>query len=139
MLLGRERSICGERQKIIVSEENGRSHRALNQKHSYFVRQYRLDGDIVKHEKCCDFLVLNDSQKRAFFIELKGTSIKDAAQQLESAVIRFKNEIPSYKILLRIVGKNMRTHQLENTEIRKLKDKYGGRLEYKSGRMEEEL
>lgn len=110
MRLVRERSICGERQKIIVSEEKGRSHRALNQKHSYFVRQYRLDGDIVKYEKCCDFLVLNDSQKRAYFIELKGTSIKDAAKQLESAIIRFKSEILFYKIFLRIVRKNMRTH-----------------------------
>ncbi|MCD8361508.1 MAG: hypothetical protein LUC98_00895 [Lachnospiraceae bacterium] len=138
MLLTKDKSLCEEHQKIIVSEENRRKHRAINIEHS-LVRHYRLDGDIVRQEKCCDFLVLNDSKKRAYFIELKGTNTSDAVQQLESAVSRFKDEVNEYAIYLRIVGKNMRTHQINSTEKRKLEEKYHGKLLCKSGQMEEAI
>ena len=47
--------------KVYVSAEKGRKHIANNPAGQCEVRQYRLDGNIVKNMMCCDFLLLNDS------------------------------------------------------------------------------
>lgn len=68
MILTEDKSICKRKQKIIVSEENGKKHRANNRKNGYEVRQYRMDGGLVKSEKCCDYLVLNDMKRDAILL-----------------------------------------------------------------------
>ena len=68
-LLDQHDSLCEKNQKVIVSRDKGTSskeHRADNSEHRYDVRQYQLDGVVVKNEKCCDFLLLNDSLRRAY-------------------------------------------------------------------------
>ncbi len=137
MILTHENSICEKQQKLIISKENGREHRADNTKTRYDVRHYHLDGDLVKQCTCCDYLLLNDSKQKAYFIELKGRNVKDAVSQLESAANMVKSEIPRYERYFRIIGSKMKTHEIDNSEVRRLKDKYRGRLEYKSVRMEE--
>ena len=70
MQLTTEKSLCEEKQKLIVSKDKGtsREHRAKNESGRYNVRHYKLDGDIVKQQKCCDYLLLNDTRKNAYFI-----------------------------------------------------------------------
>lgn len=76
-LLDQHASLCEKNQKIIISRDKGTSskeHRADNSEHRYDVRQYQLDGVVVKNEKCCDFYYRivcskvnkNDLMKNAF-------------------------------------------------------------------------
>ena len=67
MLLTPDKSICERRQKIIVSKDQReqRQHRAENPDQKYEVRHYRLDGDLVSQTTCCDFLLINDTTKKA--------------------------------------------------------------------------
>lgn len=139
MILTQESSICEQQQKLIISKENGREHRADNRENRYNVRHYHLDGGLIKQRTCCDYLLLNDSNQKAYFIELKGRNVKDAVSQLEAAVYIVKDEIPGYEIYFRIIGSKMKTHEIDNSEVRRLKDKYRGKLEYTSVRMEEKL
>ena len=72
-LLDQYDSLCEKNQKIIISRDKGtstRKHRADNSEHRYDVRQYKLDGVVVKNETCCDYMMLNDSLRRAYLIEL---------------------------------------------------------------------
>lgn len=46
MLLDKEKSICSERKKVIVSEENHRKHVA-NNVDGDTVLQFRIDGGII--------------------------------------------------------------------------------------------
>lgn len=80
MLLTEERSLCEKNQSIVVSRDRGtaREHRAVNPDRRYSLRHYKMDGDLIKQEKCCDYLLVNDSSKKAYFIELKGRNIDDA-------------------------------------------------------------
>lgn len=75
-MLNNFHSICEEKQKIIVSKDSGtaRIHRAVNIDGDY-VRHYKIDGNVIsdKTVKKCDFLLLNDSKKDAYLIEVKGT------------------------------------------------------------------
>ena len=59
--LSASRSICTERQKIIVSREKRSKHTAYNVGNCA-VRHYRIDEDVISgnQTKKCDYLVLND-------------------------------------------------------------------------------
>lgn len=136
-----EKSRCKEHQRLIVSRDSGtrREHRAINPDEKYSVRQYKLDGDLVIQQKCCDFLLLNDSLKKAYFIELKGSNIEEAIPQLENGIKLCAEELIGYTVLCRIVSSKVRTHDIQSNTFRKFKDKYGARLKYKTNVMEEIL
>ena len=116
---------------------NKREHRAINKNGTYQVRQYKLDGDIIKQMKCCDFLVINDSMKKSYYIELKGENIDEAILQLESAVQLCSGELRGYEIFYRIVCSKVLTHKVNSNKFRKFQAKVGKKLQYKSGSMEE--
>jgi hypothetical protein len=122
-----------------VSSENGRTHRGLNENQENEVQHYKLDGDLVKQEKCCDYLLLNNTRKYAYFIELKGGNVGEAAEQLECGIAKVQSELKGYVFYLRIIASKVRTMEMEDHLIRKLKKKYGGRLVYKSVLYEEKI
>ena len=141
MLLTNDKSKCQKNQKIIVSKDKGtsREHRANNPEGKYDVRQYKLDGEVVKQKKCCDFLVLNDSLKKAYYIELKGSNIDEAIPQLQEAVKMCSIELPEYQVLYRIVCSKVLTHKVRSNAFRKFEAKIGDALKYKSNILEEDL
>lgn len=141
MLLTPDKSLCKPDQKIIVSRDPGtsRRHCAYNPQQKYKVRQYKLDGDLVSQEKCCDFLLTNDTVKRAYFIECKGGNIDEAIPQLESGYRMFQSELAGYRYDFRIVASKVRTLDLRKNAFRKFKDKWGSHLQYKVELMEETL
>lgn len=141
MLLTPERSLCETHQKIIVSKDQGtsRTHRADNSRKRYAVRHYKLDGDIISNEKCCDFLLLNDTVKKAYFIELKGGNIDDAIPQLEKGYNKFRSELKGYTYHFRVVSSKVRTHDVRSNKFNKFKDKWGSKLRYKTELLEEPL
>lgn len=141
MLLTKDRSLCDGHAGIIVSRDKGskREHRAINQKKGYEVRQYKLDGDVVSNQKCCDFLLLNDTLKHAYFIELKGNHIEEAVPQLEAGERQCRAELQGYKLLYRIICSKVNVHNVQKNSFRRFKDKCGSRLIYRTGYMEEEL
>ncbi len=140
MRLTPDKSLCKSRQKIIVSRDKGtpREHRAENPK-MYYVRHYQLDGGLISQQKCCDFLLVNDSLKKAYLIELKGSNIGDAIPQLEAGLKLFQSELAQYIFYFRIVQSKARTQAIQDTAFRKFKDKYGSRLQYKTNMLKETL
>ena len=118
MKLSKENYSGDIHKKIIVSAENGKSHVAKNPSGKYEVRHYRLDGEIVKYEKCCDFLLLNDSLLNAYFIELKGCDFIHAVEQVQAAEQIFKEDVANYTKLYRIVTSKTRTQDFNSAKFR---------------------
>lgn len=141
MLLTKEKSRCDKNQAIVVSRDAGQSreHRATNPGREYELRHYKLDGDLVKNETCCDFLLVNDSSRKAYFIELKGENIDDAVDQLEAGTKRFASELNGYMFLYRIVCSRALTHKVRNPKYLKFKERCGSRLQTKERKLEEIL
>ena len=133
MLLTIDKSLCEIRQKTIVSKDqrSSRKHCARNLQQKYNVRHYKLDGKLISQ--------INDTVKRAYFIELKGRHIEDAISQLESGYNLFRSELKGYEIHLRIVPSKARTHSLRDPEFRKFKAKWGSRLKCKEEFFKEDL
>ena len=82
------------------------------------MRHYKLDGELVKNIKCCDYLLLNDSCKRAYYIELKGRDLEHAIEQVEAGEQICKEFIGQYTSLFRIVTSKTRTHGLKSQKYR---------------------
>lgn len=140
MILANTISLCQKNQKKIISSEKGRSHVALNSQGKFEVRHYRLDGEIVQNQTCCDFLLANDTSKKAYYIELKGQDIRKAVMQVLAAEKLCDEDLSGYLSHYRIIPSKAKTEELHSTEYRRLLQKVGtNRLKCKSTKMEEIL
>ena len=120
-MLENYKSQCQERQKIIVSRDrksgNQSEHKADNKKKDRG-RHYCMDDDniIENSVQRCDYLLLNDDKKRAYFIELKGKAIEHAKCQIESAERLVAEDIEGYTRFYRIVYR-ARTQNVRSSDI----------------------
>ena len=146
MLFEEAHSLCSIKQKTIVSQENGRKHIAHND-HSCDVFQYRIDGDIIPPstgEARCDYIVEIDkstksqTKRSAYLIELKGTDLNHAIDQIEATLKMFSNKLREYDVFLRIVYRS-NTHAVNSPKVMKFKKKYGKRQRIGTNVMEESI
>lgn len=140
MQLPVEKSLCEKNQKEIVSKDKKRSskHHAHNRDLND-VRQYQLDGDLVEQQSCCDYLLLNDTKKQAYFIELKGSDILKGIEQLECGVKLFASHLPEYEILYRLVHTRAKTHNVHSSTFKKFKEKHGKKFRHEKNTLEEDI
>lgn len=71
-----------------VSSENGCKHEAKNPDKKA-IRQFKVDGEVFPkgHDpERCDWLLLDDTKGNAYYIELKGSDIPHAIEQIESTI-----------------------------------------------------
>lgn len=141
MIFDGHESLCKPNAKTIVSQDKGapRKHIAENPGQKFTVRQFRLDGDIFHDITCCDFLLLNDTSKNAYYIELKGNDVGHAAEQLMAGAKLCANELKGYTEYYRIVASKMPTQWAYPFSYRKLSNRVGNRLKSATGQMREEL
>lgn len=66
---------------IIVARENKCEYRLLN-KSNEKICKVKIDGCYVHEGRKCDYLILQCVKKIAYFIELKGSSMLDAVDQM---------------------------------------------------------
>ena len=141
MIFDKHESLCKPNAKKIVSRDKGtqRRHIAENPEQKFEVRQYQLDRDVFQNVMCCDYLLLNDTSKMAYYIELKGSDIGHAAEQLQAGEKLCAGELSEYTFLFRIVASRMPTQRAYPLSYRKLMNRVGTRLKSATGEMVEEL
>lgn len=114
-------SLCGERQPIIVSRDRGQSreHRAQNPG-GRRVSHYQIDGVVIRDSALhCDFLLMNDEKADAYLIELKGSDIEHALEQLEATARRLQSELRGYTVKYRLVHSRAKTQAIHSNAIKK--------------------
>lgn len=141
MYLTNEKSLCEKNQRVIVSRDKGATtrHVANNSGGKSDVRQFRLDGDIFEQQKICDFLVLNDTKKDAYFIELKGSDIEHGVEQLETTAQKFQKELAGYAFYYRLVFSKARTHDVNGSKFLGFKRKHYNYFKYQKKEIVEEI
>ena len=145
MQLNNCNSHCAMKAVTIISSDRGScKHVARNLNHSD-VYQFKIDGEVIKgDERRCDWLVINGDAKTAYYIELKGSDIEKAIDQLENTHSILKNEIPDYGTYYRIVYKSG-SHSVYSHKVIRWKEKMGSdtsgkkRAVVKQRQMEEEI
>lgn len=111
-------SQCSKQQSKIVSQDRGQvKHVALNTTGDE-VAQYHIDDSQIlgNNNSCCDYLIFNDSKKRAYFIELKGRDLCKAKSQVLDAEHLFVSDLTGYTRFYRIVYRTG-SHRVQNQAI----------------------
>lgn len=123
-----------DNRSLVTVEENGRGIKFINNKRKK-VALYRVDGCILTEGIKCDFLFLINEDKRAFFIELKGSDLEKAVQQISKTIEQLQPYLPEYILEGRIITTRVRTPALKSTYIirlQKILRKTGGTLNIKA-------
>lgn len=132
-------SLCEKRQKVIVSKDRHAKpeHRGIN-RDECTVRHYRIDGDVIasKAVKKCDYLLLNDDKYQAYLIELKGTSLLDAIEQLENTEQILKQDLSGFEKNFRIVYRS-NTHAVHSIDYNKFYKRKKGKVRAATDRIED--
>lgn len=88
-----------------VSSENGCKHIGRNVS-GHEIRQFKIDGEVIAKNADtvrCDYLLLNDEAKRAYYIELKGSDLEKAIQQIDATVRMLQDSLTGYATYRRII------------------------------------
>ena len=108
------------------SSENRCTHIGKNSDRNQ-VRQFKVDGEIFKsgtRDPRCDFLLVNDTKKTSYYIELKGSDIPKAIDQIDHSVADLSPSLPGYKVFRRIVYRTG-THKVNEAKVLKWKKQHG--------------
>ncbi|MEK5040760.1 hypothetical protein [Sporosarcina sp. FSL K6-3457] len=117
-----------KRKQIVVQE--GRSSIHLSNPSQKTVSLYRVDGCLIKEGRKCDFMLHIDERTACHFIELKGSNIEIAVEQIEATIEHFSKQLIEYQsVSAWIIASKIRTLALRSTKIQKLKK----RLKQKKG------
>ena len=133
-------SLCDRYQRIIVSKDKGTSckHIANNTCVAY-VTHYKIDGCVITQGIRCDFLLINEETKIAYLIELKGSDLIKATQQLENTEKVLHQQLSQYQIMYRIVMRKSSTHAIHSSAFRNFQLKKKDRLMFRNNVLEENI
>ena len=119
-------SLCGKNAKQIVSRDKGNP-------------QYQIDGEVIKTGDRCDYLLMNETSKTAYLIELKGSDLVKAASQLEATENALRSQLVEYQLQYRIVANKCKTQEIHSSAYRKYQIRWKSRLLQKTGYIEEKI
>ncbi|MCM1045862.1 MAG: hypothetical protein NC417_10160 [Candidatus Gastranaerophilales bacterium] len=138
-LIGFE-SICSKDAAQIVSRDRGNPqyHRGINSGRVY-VSHYKIDGVVIKSGNRCDYLLMNETARIAYLIELKGSDLIKAVKQLEVTEQVLMQQLSGYSLRYRIVANKCRTQEIRSSEYRKYQIRWHKRLMLRTGYIEEEI
>ena len=145
MILEDYKSLCEPKQKQIICRDRGNKQKYVaNNTDSDYVYQYRFDGDIVREGKRCDYLLWNDTKKHLYFIELKGTDLGYALEQIDASEMICKKNFPKKmkeckSISYRVILNKVRTTAIYNTKEKAFKRRHVGDLIYRTMLYEETI
>lgn len=139
------KSECEKYQKIIVSQDPGSKprHIAENTDESE-VYQFRVDGNLIRDGKRCDYLLLNKDKATVYYIELKGSDLEAAIDQIETSEYelkrKFQEELAFYvKAYYRVVLNKVCTHQLDSNRVKRFKRMHLNRYVFKTNEYREKI
>ena len=105
------------------------------------VRQFKVDGEVLQAgdtDSRCDYLLLNDEKQSSYYIELKGSDLKKAIQQIEDTISMISPSIPTYTIFRRIIYRTG-SHNVHDSEVTFWKGKNKGPAIIKERMLEENI
>ena len=133
-------SLCSKYAMQIVSKDKGNPqyHRAKNPAGDY-VTHYKIDGNVIKAGSRCDYLLLNEESRMAYLIELKGSDLVKAVEQLEATENDLRQSLSGCQVQYRIVANKCKTQEVRSSAYRKYQIRWKGRLMLRTRAIEEDI
>ena len=114
-----------EQRAIITCMDKGsKTKYVYNNNDSNFLSKYRVDNGLIADSGVkCDYLLLNCDKKQSYFIELKGSDINHAIDQIDRSIEILKSTLLDFAFFARIVLTRVNTTNLIDSKYRKLEKK----------------
>jgi hypothetical protein len=112
---------------------------AIN-KSSKMIKGLRVDDCLITDGLKCDYLLIIEAEEKLYFIELKGSDLVKAVDQINTSLDKLLPSIDHKIVSGRIVLSKVNTPDLRHSRLLKLRQRLkqlNGTLEYKSILMEE--
>lgn len=126
---------------VFKDKKVGRQFIAIN-KSSKKIMGLRVDDCLITEGAKCDYLLVIEAEEKLYFIELKGSDLVKAVDQINTTLDKLLPSINHKIINGRIVLSKVNTPDLQHSRLIKLRQRLrqlNGTLEYKSILMEENL
>jgi hypothetical protein len=134
-----------EQRKVITLKDKGHNipqYVCINNSNKHLA-MYMVDGGLIANNGAkCDFLLLVCENKYAYFIELKGSDIVHAVEQIDKSVDLLVKGLSGFAIHGRIVLTRVNTTGLLNIKCLRLENKlksFGGDLKKQTRKMTESI
>ena len=125
---------CNKNGRIVLREHKC-TYDLLNPLNKEVCRTH-VDGCYICNKTCCDYLLVDCPDKKAYFIELKGSDVLHAIDQIQDTFAFFKDNLSSYCCFARIIPTKVSSPDILNIpktiKLRKLFQKQGGNVLIKS-------
>ena len=93
-----------EKRKIVPCKDKGSPEYRYKNQSANHLAKYKVDNGLISdNDPKCDFLLLNCEQKKAFFIELKGSNIVRAIEQITRSIDFLQGNLSGFAVFARIV------------------------------------
>jgi hypothetical protein len=108
--------------KIVVVEEKNRKYVGENSNGKSFTK-YRVDGCLIIEGKKCDYMLINNDESKAYFIELKGRDLIRAVEQIECTIDEMLINLKNFEIYARIVLTKVTVPDIKDSKYIRLERK----------------
>lgn len=86
--------------------------------------KYRVDGCLIKDDDSkCDYLLLNCTKEISYFVELKGSDLIQAVEQIDRSIDILHKDFKEYSVEARIVLTRVNTTDLKSSKLIRLESK----------------
>ncbi|KAA6341228.1 hypothetical protein EZS27_010973 [termite gut metagenome] len=113
-----------QRSRVTCSDKGSSTKYIYDNQSSDYLSKYRVDGGLITDNGAkCDYLLLNFNKLKSFFIEIKGSDLIRAVEQIDRSIDVLKNSISNFSVFARIVLTRVNTTDLRDTKYLKLEKK----------------
>lgn len=132
---------CNHNARIVVSER--RSSFQISNPTGKLVCKTKIDGCYLQGQKSCDYLIVDCSDKKAYFVELKGSHVLHAFDQIQRTMSHLRRDLVGYCCFARVVPTKVPVPNIQNNSrtlaLRRAFRALGGDLIIKAIALEETI
>jgi hypothetical protein len=131
---------CNDSLIVFKDKKGGRSKYIADNREKKIIEYYEIDGVLITEGYKCDNGLYINSDNTLFLIELKGSDLVHACEQISATIIFIKSKIKLPVLKARIVLSKVSSPDLKDAKYLKLSRDmrcYGGDLKKESIEMKE--
>lgn len=115
----------GQENKIVTCTDAKSSTKYIYQNDSQdILSKYKVDGCLIDDEDSkCDFLLLNCTKGISYFVELKGSDLIKAVEQIDRSINVLHKDFKEYSVEARIVLTRVNTTDLKSSKLIRLESR----------------
>lgn len=114
-----------QKNKVVTCTDRKSSTKYIYENDSFdTLSKYKVDGCLINDDDSkCDYLLLNCTKEVSYFVELKGSDLIKAVEQIDRSIDILHKDFKEYSVEARIVLTRVNTTDLKSSKLIRLESK----------------